>query len=107
MGYTVGPRGRGGGPLSTMMVRRVRLLSEPRVRAEAAGLRAPRARRIRGPLDRVRVRSVWLRSEEGELQTAWGWRPEGEEGAPERTRKPPTTSGARQAPADDFLPGLR
>jgi len=91
-----------------MKVRRVRLLNtDLDARREEVSLSASRARRVPSRLDRVRVRSVWLHSEEGDLRTRWGWKPEllADEKA---TRKPPVAkSPPPEAPPDGFLPGLR
>jgi len=90
-----------------MRVRRVRLLKEPEPRTLEAVLRAPRARRLHGTVDRVRVRSVWMRREDGDMQTRWGWNAQGAaeaEDAPARRAAPARPTAP---PADDFLAGLR
>src|SRR5688572_1419133 len=60
-----------------MRVRRVRLLP-PHLEAGTVSLalRAPRARRVPGKLDRLRVCSIWLQDEQADLATHWGWKPE-------------------------------
>ncbi|MCC2667885.1 MAG: ATP-dependent helicase HepA [Armatimonadetes bacterium] len=91
-----------------MRVRRVRLLDAlPGARQEPVQLAEPRARRAPARLDRVRVRSVWLGSEEGELRTRWGWRPEAVPGAPAERKPAAPGVAAAETPPDGFLPALR
>ncbi|HTE18126.1 MAG TPA: hypothetical protein VK689_07065, partial [Armatimonadota bacterium] len=81
-----------------MNVRRVRLISEPPCQGGEVTLDAPGARRLRGVLDRVRVRSVWLAADECDLRTSWGWSPPAESDARE-------TATPRAAPATPPEPG--
>ncbi|MGV3720071.1 MAG: DEAD/DEAH box helicase [Actinomycetota bacterium] len=92
-----------------MKVRRVRLLNvDPEAARAEVALLAPRARRVTGRLDRVRVRSVWLRSEEGDLRTRWGWKPEKLDESQAAARKPRAAKPSPpQAPPDTFLGTLR
>lgn len=91
-----------------MNVRRVRLISEPAPVQTDVTLRAPRARRIRGPLDTVRVRSIWLRNESGDLQTRWGWQPPSDpDAAQKQPKQKPASAPAPEPPPDDFLVRLR
>jgi len=92
-----------------MKVRRVRLLSadlEPQQVELAFAARRPRRLSLR--LDRVRVRSVWLQADQGDLQTRWGWRPPDPSVETDEARKKRTVRAQPvEAPPDNFLPGLR
>jgi SNF2 family DNA or RNA helicase len=87
-------------------IRRVRLLSNLEPRILDTALQAPRPRRVRGPLDRVRVRSIWLRGDEGDLRTRWGWTPNDQAVAGEAPKKRAAAQPAESTP-DDFVPKLR
>jgi SNF2 family DNA or RNA helicase len=91
-----------------MKVRRVRLLNtDLEAMREDVAVAAPQARRVPARLDRVRVRSVWLHSEEGELRTHWGWKP-GLKGDETTVRKPQAVKlRPPEAPPEGFLPTLR
>jgi SNF2 family DNA or RNA helicase len=91
-----------------MNVRRVRLLPEKlEAHVLPAALEVPRARRVKGSLDRLRVRSVWLRAEDGDPRAAWGWRRSSDGEPKQQGSIRPAAVRAPETLPDDFLPRLR
>ncbi len=95
-------------PPGRSRVRRVRLLPANREAERVALLpHAPPARRRPVRWGRLRVRSVWLRGDEGELRTRWGWQPEADAGQAVGPVARAASSGPGGLPPPDFIQGLR